>query len=1056
MYLLLCLLAGISISTAQTMKVTGTVVSSEDGEPIIGATVLVKGTTNGTITDVNGSFSLNADKNAMLRISYVGMNSVDAPAQQRMRITLSSAAEQIDEVVVVAYGTAKKSSFTGSAAVVNAEALDKRVLTNAAQALEGQASGVQVTSSSGQPGSAPSIRIRGFGSINSSNAPLYVVDGTIYNGEISDINSNDIESMTVLKDAASTSLYGSSAGNGVILITTKTAKKEGQNSITLNVSQGFSQRAIKEYSRVNAWQYYPLQWQMLKNQYISSGKYTAAEAAQGATADIYSQLKYNPFKGVANDAIVDNNGNLNSAATSLLWGDDLDWAGAAYRTGSRSEYNLSYSTKTDKSDSYASVGYLKEHGYMIRTDMDRFSGRVNYNIYPVKWFKTGLNLGATRTKSNISSSTSDNTNSYGNLVRFVRVMAPIYPIHVHDMSTGAYLDESGQPTTDASKYVYDYNGGRLSDTGRHGIAEAYWNNRLNERDAYNAHTYIELTLMDGLKVTSNASLESSDLHRKVYENTKVGDGSPAGRLNNLSTRNSTYTFNQLVTYAKKFGDHSFDVLLGHENYSYKYQYMYGMRESEIVAGVYELSNFTKIDELDSYTDRYKKEGYFFRGNYNYLDKYYGSLSYRHDGSSRFSKDSRWGDFWSFGASWRISQENFMKDLKWVNNLKLRASYGETGNDALLDDDLNDVWYAYQTLYYNGMNNAGEGGIFFQSFGNKDLKWETQVSSDLALEFGLFDRLTGSIEYFQKNSKDLLFSVPTPTSSGVTSIWKNLGKVKNNGVEINLDYQAFKNKDWTVSVGANATFVSNTVKSLPEGQSEIISGTKKISVGHSMYDFWLKEYYGVDPDNGSALYVFDDGETNGVANQTWDDKTCIDKNGKKLTYDQSKAKYHYCGSSIPDVFGGFNFNVKYRAFELNGVFSYAIGGKIYDGNYRNLMTNQYGYAMSKDVMKAWKQAGDITDVPRLDQSQATNFDAVSDRWLVKSDYLSLRTLTLAYSLPKTLISTIGVKNCRLSVSGENLFQLNHRQGLNSQANYSGVSYNEYNPARTVTFNLNITL
>lgn len=1051
---LLSLLLGLQCMVAQQIKVTGVVINEDDEEPIIGASIIVKGTTIGTVTDLDGAFSLDADKKAHLQVSYVGMKTQEVAVQPKLRITLAADAQNIDEIVVVAYGTTKKSSFTGSAATVSSQSIEKRALTNVVGALEGTTSGVQVTSSSGQPGSSPDIRIRGFGSVNSSNKPLYVVDGSIYNGEVGDINPADIESMTVLKDAASTSLYGSSAGNGVILITTKKAKGDGSHSVNLSISQGFSNRAIKEYDRVGTMDYYPLQWEMLKNQYQFNSKYSPEKAAATASEKIFSQLKYNPFKGIDNAQIVGTDGRLNPAANTLLWGDDLDWEDAAYRTGIRSEYNLSYSSKTEKSDTYASLGYLNEHGYMIKTDMERFSGRVNYNIYPVKWLKTGLNLSGTRNKSNVTNAGSDNSSGYGNMVRFVRGMAPIYPIYQHDPVTGDYLNEKGEKAMSINDRVYDYAGPRISNTGRHTIAEAEWNDRLNERDALNARTYLDLNIYDGLKVSANVSLESTNLRKKVYENTKVGDGSPAGRMNITSSRSTTYTFNQLITYNKDFGQHSIDALLGHENYSYTYQYMYGMRQEQSIIGLQEFGNFVSINALSSYTNNYKKEGYFLRANYDYKDTYYASVSYRHDGTSRFHNANRWGDFWSFGASWRIDQEKFMDNLNWVNSLKLRASYGETGNDGVLDDDGYQNYYAYQTLYDNGMNNKFEPGIFFKLFGNPELKWETQVSTDVAIEFGLFDKLTGSVEYFSKNSKDLLFSVPTPTSTGVQSIWKNLGKVVNDGVEINLDYQVYKNKDWRVNVGANATFIRNEVKSMPEGQKEIIDGNKKISEGHSMYDFWMKQYYGVNPDNGAALYLFDDGQTGGIANQTWSDKDCLEKDGQKLTTNQSKAKYDYSGSAIPTVFGGFNIGAKYKDFELSTVFSYALGGKIYNSSYAVLMNNVYGYAMHTDVFNAWKQEGDITDVPRLDQSQKSNFDAASTRFLTSSDYLSLRSVTFAYNLPKSILQPIGMKSARISASGENLFQINTMQGLNCLANYSGTTYNEYQPARSITFTLNV--
>ena len=444
---LLSFFLGVQCMVAQQMKVTGVVINEDDGEPVIGASIVVKGTTIGTITDLDGKFELETQKDAKLIISYVGLRTQETTAQQNMRIVLSSDSQAIDEVVVVAYGTAKKSSFTGSASTVGAALMDKRPLSNALSALEGNTSGVQMTSSIGQPGEAAKVTIRGFGSVNADNAPLYVVDGAIFSGDISSISPSDIESMTILKDAASTSLYGSSAGNGVVLITTKKGSSSSGAGVTLSISQGWSSRAYNDYAKVGVYDYYPLQWQMLRNANMSLGQ-SATDAAANASKDIINKLKYNPFVGIANDAIVGTDGLLNPSASALKWGEDLDWEDAAYRTGHRQEYNVSYNTKTEKSDTYASIGYLNDKGYMIKTDFERYNARLNYNIYPVKWFKSGLNLGLSRTNSNYSTSTSSNSAGYGNLSRFIRSMAPIYPVHKHDIETGAYLDKEGNVVTD--------------------------------------------------------------------------------------------------------------------------------------------------------------------------------------------------------------------------------------------------------------------------------------------------------------------------------------------------------------------------------------------------------------------------------------------------------------------------------------------------------------------------------------------------------------------------------------------------------------------------------
>ena len=1062
MLLLTCLFVGIGLVTAQITKVTGTVISEEDGLPVVGASILVKGTTVGTVTDMDGKFTLsNVPSSAKtLVVSFIGMASQEVSIKQNVSIILKSDTEMLDDVVVVAYGTAKKSSFTGSATAVSGEKIAKMQVSSVSKALEGAAAGVQVINTSGQPGENAKIRIRGIGSFSASSAPLYVVDGMPYDEEsVNALNPADIESMSILKDAASAALYGSRAANGVVMITTKKGMVD-KSKVTLDARWGVNTRGVPEYDIMKDQREYVLTaWNTLKNQS------TGAEASE----ELIGSIGYNPFIGVANNAMVSADGVVSSAA--LRHNDD--WADAALHNGMRQEYNLSYNTKTEKSDTYASVGYLNDDGYMIKTDFERYSGRLNYNVYPTKWFKTGLNLGVTRTVSNYSTSDSGNSSSYSNLTRFIRTMAPIYPVHKHDLETGAYLDANGKATTDPGEYIYDYEGTRLSNNGRDAIAETEFNQRELVRVNQTGHTYLTLTPVEGLNLTANYSINNIDYRRKVYENPYVGDGTAGpGRLNQMSTRTLTQTFNQLITYSKSIGNHNFDVLLGHENYSYKYEYLYGMKTQETVSGMYEFGNFVNISSLSSYTNTYKKEGYFGRINYDYAHKYYASLSYRHDGSSRFAKENRWGNFWSFGAGWRISEEAFMKDVKWVNNLKLRASYGETGNDNILDSDGDPDYYPYQTLYGLGYKNGSEAGAYFTVIANPSLKWETQISTDIALEFGLFDRLTGTIEYFKKDSKDLLFDVSQPASVGVTSIIQNIGKVTNSGVEIELDYNAFKNKDWSVSVGANATFVKNKIKNLPATMKEngYISGSKKWLEGKSIYEFWLRQWHGVDPQTGDGLYVADVSKYNqgnigtgdgNITQSQFDEykKTVVTIDGKELTNSYTYAKYDFSGSSIPDVYGGFNVRVSYKNFDLAAVFSYQLGGQILDTNYATMMSmTEFGYAQSPDLLKAWKQAGDITEVPRIDNSAAhtTNIgQSYSTRWLTSSDYLNLRSVTIGYQLPKTWLSKVMLKSARLNLTAENLFMLKARQGLNPMANYSGVTYNEYMPSRNITLGLNVS-
>lgn len=623
-------------------------------------------------------------------------------------------------------------------------------------------------------------------------------------------------------------------------------------------------------------------------------------------------------------------------------------------------------------------------------------------------------------------------------------------------------------TTNPAEYVFDYDGERLSSTGRHAIAETLWNNREFRRNNTMGRTYVTITPIEGLNLTANYGLDISEYRRSLYENPLVGDGvSGAGRLNLLSTRSTTQTFNQLISYAKSFGVHAFDVLLGHENYKYEYNSQSAMKVGETFSGIREFPNFATISSASSYTDNYRKESYFGRLNYDYDDRYYASFSFRRDASSRFAPDNRWGTFKALGVSWRISQEDFLKGLTWLDDLKIKASVGESGNDFIgTYRSLSPVadYYPYQSRYDLNVNNGSEAGIFFSSLSNPNIKWETQVSKDAGIEFAIFNRkLTGGIELFEKSSRDLLFSVSKAISTGVGSMMQNIGKVRNRGVEIDLNYQVLKNKDWSVALGTNATFVKNKLIELPEENraSGIISGYAKLMEGRSIYEFWLRQWYGVDPNTGNGLYYLDTdayNATNNTLTSAVQNTLVTGPNGEQLTNSYQYAKLDFSGSAIPKVTGGFHVNVSYRDFDFTALFSYSLGSKIYDLTYANLMSmSNYGSAMHTDVQGAWRQVGDITDVPRLDASatHSTNVDYASTRWLVSGDYLNFRSLSIGYNVPTALLSKVQLKRAKVNLTAENLGLLKARQGLNPMANYSGVSYNEYMPVRTITLGLNLS-
>lgn len=1014
-------------------------VTSVDGEPLPGVNIVVKGTVVGTVTDIDGGYRLDVPDDATtLVFSFIGYNTeeVEISGRSSIDIALVPNLTQLSEVIVVAYGTAEKGAFTGSATQINSEALDGRALTNISSAIEG-AAGIQFSPASGQPGDSSPLRVRGFGSVNASSNPLYVVDGIIFSGSLSSINPADIESITVLKDAASTALYGSKAANGVVLLTTKSGK-EGQSKFSLNFSQGVTSRSISEYDRVSAEQYYPLLWEARRNSLSISGNTPVADANQQASDEIFGLLGTNPFN-VPNDQIVGTDGTLNPSA-QLLYPGDLNWQDALTRGGSRTNVDLTYQGGTEKTSYYASLGYLDDTGWILNADFQRISGRINLSTQPKDWIKTGFNLAGS---SSVSNQAADGgSTSFVNPFFSTRRIAPIYPIHEHDPTTGDFvLDNNGNK-------IFDLGANRVGNTnGRHAIQETILNLDRDKIFTLTSRAFVDLYPMKGFKFTFNASLDKRFFNNEEFENALVGDGAPAGRAGRDATTRTSVSYNQLLNYTKDFGSHTISALLGHESFEFEFNSLTGNRIELIADGNTELINFTTTSNLNSFTNKYSTEGYLARVDYSYRDKYYMSASFRRDGSSRFDNDTRWGNFWSVGGAWRMDQESFFPKNSWLNALKLRASYGQVGNDSNLDN-VSLGFFASQALFALDNNNASEPGILFSDLGSPTLEWESNSQSDVAIEFELFNyRVSGSIEYYNRITDNLLFEVPLPLSAGLDDRNENIGSMFNRGIEVNLAVDIIKNQDFTWNLNVNASTIMNEFTKLP--QEEIINGTKKLVVGGSIYDYWLRDWYGVDPADGAALYILDD-------DADINDATVRTVDGILVTTNQNNAKRDFVGTAIPDVFGSFTNTLSYKNFRLGFLFTYQLGGETYDTNFAGLMSaGSYGSAYSTGILGRWQNPGDITNVPRLDVAQTAAFGAASDRWLVSSSYIALRQLNLSYDLPGKVLSAFGIANARVYANGENLFLSTERTGTDVNQNFNGTTQNRFTPSRVITMGVNVT-
>ena len=1056
MMFLVGLFLSLGTALAQT-EISGTVVSTDDGQPVVGASILVSGTQTGTVTDVDGKFRLSAPAGVKLVVSYVGMKTKTVTATNNMKVALTPDDKNLEEVVIVAYGTAKRQSITGSVAVVDSKKIGDRISTTVTGALEGSAPGVQVNNSYGEPGATPKIHIRGVGTlVKDADQPLYIVDGTPFEGNIAELNPSDIESMSVLKDASSAALYGNRAANGVVLITTKKAKFSTKPNISLKMDQGFYRRGIAEYDRLNANEWMEASWVAMKN-YALSGGIASTEAAAGTYATqhlVPDYVKRNIYNG-ADDALFDANGKLTAAMRTGY--DDLDWQKAVERTGHRQEYNLSAAVASDKYNIYSSAGYLNEQGYTLNSGYERFTGRINTNYNANKWLELGLNISGTSSVRSYNSNASGNM--YANPFYITRYMAPVYPVYLHNADGTYALDAEGNKQYDTTS---EYLGNRNLPY------EMTMDMDRVRRNVLDGLIYTKITLPYGFSLSGKVNLNHANTNRQTYNNPVIGDGaSNNGRLSEYANQYISYTGQELLNWDHNFNLHHVDVLLGHENYSWNRKYARVMNTNAAIAGLRALSNFVLNTDTEGYFEDYRTESYLGRLRYNFDEKYFFDFSLRRDGSSKFHKDKRWGNFFSAGVNWNIKKEKFMEKVKWVDALRARASYGEVGNDAAVN------FYGYQALYYI-TKNGGNPALVRQKLAALDLKWETTQTLDFGVEGTLFDRLNFSLGYFDKRSKDLLFEVRFPLSAGSffgndaienLTQYQNIGTISNRGFEIMLSGDVVRSKDWTWNLSLDATTLKNKVLKLPKGE-DILHGQQNYSEGHSAYEWYTYHFVGVDQMTGKALYDLDP-EKEAAASAAGD---LVEINGTKYTTSTSQAIRKWAGTALPSVYGSFSSNLRWKDLSLSMLMTYSLGGKTMDGSYRTLMSTasaSSASALHKDVLNSWSGAPngmtatspnriDPNGTPILDFNGSNDNNAISDRWLTSSSYLIMKNIMLTYRLPKALVTKWGLGGVSVKAGVENLFTLTGRKGMNPQYSFAGGSDDTYVSARVFNFGLTVDL
>ncbi len=1057
---------GVNMAFAQISQVTGTVIDSETGEPLIGASVKVEGTNIGALTDLDGKFTLkNLPRSAkQVVVSYMGMNTVKAYIKPHMAITLSEDSRDMNEVMVVAYGTEKKSSFVGSAAIVGSEDIEKVQVTNAIDALRGKAAGVQINTGSGQPGTTPSIRIRGINSINSGNDPLIVVDGSPYDGSLNDINPTDVESMTVLKDASSTALYGARGGNGVILITTKTAKKNSRATLNLDAKWGSNMRAVPEYEKItNPAQYYEMWYNGLNNYAQNILGLNANRAWKWANQNLTGSSEfgtgYNVYTIPQGQYMIGQNGKLNPNATlGSVVGDYYitpdDWEDATYNNALRQEYTLSANGGSEKGSFYLSANYLSNEGITVASDYERFTGRMKADYMIKDWLRVGGNMSYARADRNYLGN-DGSSGSSGNVFALTNI-APIYPIYIRDKQGNIIFDEN------SGYNLYDY-----GDRSYHGLYRPYLsqanplNSNMLDTNNTEGHTFngtgtFDIYLPYGFTFTS---INNAYLHESRYTSTTnryFGQyASSNGMVYKSHSRTFSYNYQQRLNWKQQYDKHNVEVMLGHEYYRLRGYSLSGNKSNQAIDENKELDGAVVLISAGSSASDYNTESWLARAMYNFDEKYFVNVSGMRQASSNFHKDNRWGTFWSAGAGWMLTKEKWFENTNWLNELKFKASYGENGNDAI-----GSFLYANR---FNIVNSNDQVSFTPSGYGNPEIKWEKNGKFNIGFDFSMFDnRFYGGIEYYSNRTFDMLSWFPMAPSFGYTGYWANVGNVRNNGIELDLHGEIIRTNDLQWNIYANLTSNHNEITSLPaerrtdevDGHLGYRSGSYFYTEGHSVYTMFDRKYAGVDPNTGESLWYMDVPLTddNGDIVKDANGITVIKETTTTTNY--SDATEYLVGDMLPDVYGGFGTSLNYKGFDISADFQYQLGGYVYDSTYAGLMGCTPGYGMHKDLLNAWT-SGSNSNIPRY-QYDDVYMNGSSDRFLEKANYLSLQNITLGYTLPAGLLRKLDISKVRVYAVADNVWVWSARRGLDPRQSITGgASQAYYSSIRSISAGVNVT-
>ena len=1085
----LLFLAALSMGLYAEKQVSGVVVDAK-GEPVIGASIQAKGTTQGTISDYDGKFEMDVPESVKtLVVSFVGMATQEVAAGKNIKVVMSENSEVIQEVVVTGYGTVSKGAYAGSAQAVKAEDIEKKNPSDVTKALAGEVAGVQVVTSSGQPGTVASIRIRGIGSISANSSPLYVVDGIPLDaGSVSSIDPGDIASTTILKDATATSLYGSRGANGVVLITTKKGSSNGdEGKIEVDVKAGANMRLLPMYDVIDSPEdYIVLCWQSLYNERrVCKGQLEAQSVSyaknhlfgSGGIPTIYNlwdkagNLLINPY-----DAAGNVNPSFDKTISRLDAYKTMDsWYNTLFHNGLKLETTAKISGGNEKLNYYTSFGYLKDEGYYTASDFQRFNTRANINYQAKKWLKGGLNIQYSYASINNPVQDDDAAN---NGFLFVNEIPPIYPVYVRDANGNIAID----PKTGGKMYDYGDNGvenigqegGRPYSFGINPAGALQWDKQRTVRHQTAATAFLEFKLYEGLKFTVNAGVQYMNNRINSLTNKYYGDAAGVGRIGNAQYNYLAFTSNQLLEYNKTFNEHTIRLMAGHEITYFNYNYQYGYKKKIVMDEYPELSNAVSMDAVEGFARTSTLESALATVTYDYDNRYLITANYRADGSSKFAKGHRWGHFGSVGGAWNFTNEHFMEGTEaadWLKNGKLRLSWGVLGNQ-----DIGDMMF---TDHYDVENVNGEKAYVWSYKGNPELTWERTSTVDLGLEFSIAKYLDAEFDFFYKKTDNMLFPRHVAPSLGYGGYYVNEAAMENHGIEFDLKGHLLDMRNIKLDLRVNGGYYRNKMLQMPiDGYNE--DGTEKrmvmsggMSVGHSTADYYMIHYEGVSEKGEAAYTAYYDANKGGFGHTSAD----LIEDGKKgdnyiasvyeyklknpnadiqtttvYSGDYTYAGSNYVGKSyMPDLDGGFGLDFEAYGVTLSISCSYRIGGYGYDNMYALLMHSEKIGKRNwhKDIKNAWTETNTNTNIPRLSNGADDGANAASDRFLTSNSFLSLNNINLGYKFPKKWIEKIKLTNLQVWVAADNLAIATARRGYNPMMSASGTNgYNDYSPLSTV--------